>query len=96
MKNIPERAIPNACTAEAEQLIGKIQEAFEWIKIHRAEKHPTEPVLRRLIVLADHGPDYAPLIAFGGDDPPSLDYVAEMLAVAWDYTMAQSPRPTNH
>lgn len=83
MDNIPILPTPNACSAEAQQIIVKANEVVSWIAEHRKANHPGEPSMRRMIIICDHGPEWMPLLAFAGEDPPSVEYVNELLARAW-------------
>lgn len=84
MKNIPELPTPNACNSEAQQIIGRCTEIVRWIAEHRKDNHPNEPAMRRMLIICDHGPEWAPLLAFAGEDPPSPEYVSDLLAQAWN------------
>lgn len=83
MKNIPQLPTPNACSAEAQYIIQNCTDIVRWLNEHKASQHPGEPTTKRLIIICDHGPEWLPLLAFAGQDPPSHEYVSELLAKAW-------------
>lgn len=83
MKNFPELKEPSLCNKEAEHVVTHMNAAFEWVQTHRGTDHPKDDPLRRIVLMLDFGPEYQRLIAVAGDDPPSREYLADMLAHAW-------------
>lgn len=84
MENYPKLEDPTICQVEGDFLTGAFSAAWEWCQTHRKEQHPEGGKLRRLVVLMDFGEELNPLLAIAGDDPPSRQYMADLLAQIWN------------
>lgn len=83
MNNTPVAKEPPLCNKEAEHIVTHMNSAFEWVQLHRGTEHPKDVPLRRIVLMLDFGHEYQRLIAVAGDEPPSREYLAELMAHAW-------------